>query len=114
MSRKTRLAAAALAAPALAAALAAPALAGEPCTVCDDPTWPEIASPAPATTLRPGTEKPAILSDPTAPAMAQAAPAARLVPHEAEGALFDPAIGEEPAVHFAVVPGAPSTAVAAR
>jgi len=115
MNVKTRLATAAL-----AAALSAPAaaLAGEPCTVCGDPTWPELATPAPAATI-PGTgERAAILADPTAPAMAYAAPAATLVAHEAEGDIFVPTFWEEPAVHYAVVPdataGAPATAVAAR
>lgn len=108
MTTKSRIALAAL-----AAALATPALAGEPCAVCDDPTWPVMATPSPSTTVRGDASTAAILSDPTAPEMAYAMPSVSLVGHDADGPIYTPAIGEEPAVHYALVPGVPQTVVAA-
>jgi len=112
-STKTRIALAAV-----VAALSAPALAGDvsESSVYGDPTWPAIEQPAPAITLHAqGGEAEALRrADPTWPETTSALPSIALVPQPADRPLFDPAGPFEPAVHYAVVLGAPEQRVAAR
>lgn len=70
-------------------ALSFPALAGgegpttkQDCSVCGDPTWPEIRSPMPAIVLRsdPGAAKAVLQIDPTWPEIREPMPAIALGP----------------------------------
>ena len=62
--------------------------ARQDCSVCDDPTWPEIQDPAPTLALEPGTgsELASVQGDPTWPEIQDPAPALALAP-ETDGAL---------------------------
>lgn len=102
-STKSRIALAAL-----VAALSTPALAADAatCSVCDDPTWPDVENPAPAVAAyaQGGEAEALVRADPTWPETKSAAPALALVPHADESPLLDPAPAGEPApsVHYAV------------
>lgn len=86
------------------AALSLPALAAESsCSVCGDPTFPQLENPAPAMTLRGDGSPSAVRSDPTFPQVAVLAPAAVLTPHASDAPDVDPVEGT-PNLHVALVP----------
>lgn len=103
---------------AVLAALSTPALADDAslCSVCGDPTWPELDNPAPALTLRSqGGEVEALVgADPTWPAETAALPGIAVVAQPADGGEVEPArVDERPAaVDYAAVLGAPVRQVA--
>ncbi len=112
-SRNSRIALAAV-----LAALSAPALADDApaCSVCGDPTWPALQSPAPAIALEAqGGEAEALAAaDPTWPETTSAMPAIALSPHRSDGPRAEPAVPSAPRVDYAVVLGGPARRVAAR
>jgi hypothetical protein len=106
---------------ALAAALAAistPALAKDArtCSICGDPTFPAIESPAPALALSADAgEAEAFLSaDPTWPDAGAAAPAIRLEPRPEDGPQLDPLNPTAPEMNYAATMEAPATRIATR
>lgn len=111
-STKSRLALAAA-----LAVLATPALADEAtCSVCADPTFPELERPAPALTLHGpgGAVDGAVEVDPTWPADAPRSPAVALVPQRVESAPAITTAGVPAATVRHVVVLGPSTRQVAR
>ncbi|HEY6005190.1 MAG TPA: hypothetical protein VIV57_20085 [Anaeromyxobacter sp.] len=106
---------------ALAAALAAisvPTLADDArtCSICGDPTFPAIDSPAPALALHSdGGQAAALLrADPTWPDAGVASPAIRLEPRPEDGPQIDPLNPTAPELEYAAVMGAPEARIATR
>ena len=104
---------------ALAAALAAistRSLAdeGSTCSVCSDPTFPAIDSPAPALVMKPdgGETAEALNADPSWPRTASASPAIRLEIQPEQSLERDPLNPAAPGERYAAVMGAPAIRVA--
>lgn len=103
---------------AVLAALSAPVLADDaaPCSVCDDPTWPALESPARSVALGAQVAEPAALAaaDGTWPQGLAAAPSVALAPHRSTGPKAEPAVPSAPTVDYAVVLDVPARRVAAK
>jgi hypothetical protein len=106
---------------ALAAALAVisvPTLAdeGRTCSICGDPTFPAIESPAPALALSAdgGEAAASLRADPSWPGADIASPAIRLEPRPEDGPQIDPLNPTAPEMKYAASMEAQATRMAAR